>query len=1267
MNSFLCRVMTLVFLLNCLTPATGWGQTSRRSSRSLDAQVTRQVAKAQQQQNNSPAAQFARADTAARTAHNERFAQADSVAAAAAKPNLDERTRQNGVIVAGSTRVALHPMPLPLKITNAQEFLKRVEKGEIPFEQLIEYADPLDPALNHNDLMTITYAAEVIGNNISQLSQLDDTQYDAAAVQKELVQIQARLLYRMAMLGFKSPSYMANTQKDPVSAARSAVQGSYANSIQKTMAVGTLRLTLLKLHQFYQQKGFADPAEEYQKQALVSRLKPAPKKQAVPENKRSLPAPDMAAVQKQAAQQVAQYGNLANFQKRFIEELKQAVANEPEEGSYDYQHLQILAEYAASYALEYKPEALKEIIKILDKGPQATDFAQEYAPILNAIFNTIFENTRYSTMDEDKTKQVLNLLAEFSDPQKYSLPTRVFALEAASLLYRPFNEQTLIVPGNITFTPFNLNKPDENLRQIFAGRVVALYCPLTNESTFGVQDYGLDSKQMQALADKLAYIYDGFYDISTAVISMPGQDPHQYPTQCKMVMKNEPNRVKKNAEDRNAFFYFTGEVVFWTFGGDVFMFLGTAFRLTRGAVVALPKAGKAFKLAPNGEKLAAFNAQVRDGAKFANWVYKNKKQQGYIVEAIVQKAPVRVEKEVVVENGVAKTVERIIEPVNEYKPITTTHQLEGKYSLWNPKRWVGMKPGDKVLGYRVTHMQPGFETTVGEMRFEKLVNGHFVVEPVDGLHSLQDIAQMTRRLQTADGSRFWFEQQPYWRGALNMAQAQQEQWTLSGLQSAFKNQMDMWIPLEKAAQQTGKISETTRWWNVTQWGAPKEWGELAAGKMWGEAVKEGGTSALMPIYVAPKTSFRTISQVALGQPGLTSVPGVANVADVLPGFYTSGADLASGNVYKQMFNAYFRPLNWEKTVAKTFLPDYLPTKTFWQSVQKNPVLGVQLAPQLLWRNRFAATTAFFGAWVGADHLLYDPFSNWMEGQATKDAQAEIAKYGDTFSPKQAKIDEVLLEEMGVDVSDKRAMDTYNSVLAAQTDQKDGTLMTAPIVVARRALGQTNVGEALGVGIDFIGANIKADYAAQAQRSDLNRALLHRNYNQFTKNKEEAAKWQKEQRAAIEQSEQEMLKIYAQVFAAAPNLKTTLHALYQTYAKEFLNATTDQEFARANERFNKQFESLLAQVSTWQGAMQGAEQGIMEAKVLFSELVTPSIEKQIRAAWHTYAQMRCSALRTNNTQAAEQANAQLRETLDGVYKQIYAGLGYGVDFDPNAAK
>ncbi len=1272
MNSFLCRVMTLVFLFNCLTPTTGWGQTSRRpkaKKSALETQVDAQVKKAQQA--NSPAARFARADQEARTAHNARFAQADSMAQEN-RQNLsrlnDERLVQRPHSLYVAPRVAQGRVPVETQVP-AKTFLKKVTNNEISFEQLIDYADPMDPNPAANDLLTIAYAAEVISNTVGEAMQLDDSQYDVNEFQAQLVQIQARLLWRMALLGFEVPSYTANSTKDPVSVSRLALNG--ASSSHKTMALASLRMALLKIHQFYQAKHLPDPADEYQKEKLVKQALNAKKPLtranprvhdglvSVPTNATRQPAPQ-AGARTQAAQMVKNHGNLAVFMNQFVNEFKQAIAQEPEQGTADYQHVQIRAEYATAYALEYDPSVLKKIVAVVDQGPKETDFKQDYSPILNAIFVTVFENTRYSTMGEAKTKQVLNLLQEFSDPQKYSLPTRVFALEAASLLYRPFNQDSFNLkqqsPAFAFFAPMNLNKPDENLRRVFAARVAELYCPLVSTNSYVMKDYGLSSDEMAALADKLGYMYDGFYDIQTQWVEATDAPAStrvraNYPrTSCNITTHGNLNALKKQNERTAAFLYFTAEVLFWVYGGEVFALLGTAFRLTRGAVVALPKAGKALRLAPNGQRIAAFNAEVSQGAKYANWVYKNKNQQGYFVELLVEKEPGAVPGVKAARTTQVGPVRQAPAPVVEAKRVSHTYQLQGQYSHWNPKRWVGMKPAQNVVGMRVTRMEPGFNITVAEARFDA---------PVSGLRSMQDIEKAWGQLRLVNdpATAMAYETKPYWRAILDLRQAQQEQLLLGGLGSSLKNQVDLWVPMGNAAQTGGKISEATKWWNMSQWGRPQMAADVLSGKM--------------PLFVAPKTSLG--SGRLAGQ--MMNPEGIANISEVLPGFYTTGVDLATGNVQRQMFNAYFKPMNWQNNITKTFLPDYVPTRMFWKSVQKNPVLGAQLAPQLLWRNRFAFTTAFFGAWMGADRVLYPPFKGWMEGQATKDANEEIAKYGDTFSPQEAKMDELLLQEMGVDLSDKRAMNTYNDVLAAQPDQPDGTLIAAPIVGARRVMGMS-----------FIGDDVKTDYAHQAQRTDLNRALLRRNYSRFQTNQQATAQWKKEQRQTIEQDEQKILAMYAQGFAQLPRVKKELHAAYETYAKEFLAAQTQEQATQASERFNKNVEGLISQAAEWDSALKTAESLITQAKALYAAepgLITRHVENYIRQALRTYAAQRCAALQAANPQAAaDQAAQTLEETLNPLWiglsvqyralhpeeqpAQPQENVGYGVDFDPNAA-
>ncbi|MBP5403530.1 MAG: hypothetical protein J6Y17_00380 [Elusimicrobiaceae bacterium] len=1210
MNSFLCRVMVLVFLVNCLTPSLGWGQTSRRrnNSRSLGTQVERKAAQAEKQ--NTPGYAFAKADTAARDEHNKMFAQADQQARANQAQLVEQKIKQDGTQVNGSTRFVRPAMAIPLGPSNAKNFLSKVANDEIPFDKLIDYADPMNPAVEKNDLLTSTYATEIIGNTVSQLATLQDQ--DLTEFYGMLPQIESRLLYRMMLLGFSTPSYTANPQKDPMSVARLKLQESITkDSLQKTIAVGTLRLALLKINQFYQAKGKMDPADDYQARLIASQLRKKPTVvRTIPEERKNtlttgVGKANEAAIQKQAATAVKKNGNLADFQRRFLQELRQAKNSEPKQGTGDFYNLQLLAEYATAYTLEYAPNQLRDIVKIFDEGVEHNlrgeikpgDYQRDFAPILNAIFSTIFENTRYSAMSDAKTKQVLNLLVEFSDPEKYSLPTRVFALEAASLLYRPFNEQTLTAkqPAFATFSPLNLNQPDEKLRQVFAQRVVALYCPLKNESVFGVQDYGLDSKQMQTLADKLAYIYDGFYDISTTVISMPGKDPHQHTNQCVMTMKNQPNRAKKNAEDADDFFWWTANTAFFIFGGDVFQLLGTAFRLTRGAVAALPKAHKAFRMAANGQKVAAFNKTVHNGAKAMNFVNKAK-NDGLIIEFTTQK--ISSVEEVGAEGAQAA---QLMEPGVQLA--NSARQLTGKRFILNPKRWTGKRSFDEVTGMAVTDIRTG-ERAVAD----------FTQNPFKGgLRSWEDIESAWSQLRLPDGSAMRMPRNWSWRNALDVSKARTKYSYTEGLTSSLADATDQFFPLIKkplpnariagAAKQGAATGQEIRYWNLS-------WGDLP--KPTGPYTYE--ISDWTQVFVAPKTyRFTGLNSAARLQ---AQAEGGVLKSQLPPGFFTSKAEIEAGKLADETFDTFFRTLEHKNIFAKTFLPDYIPTKTFWQFVKESPtVFGTRMLPKLfLYRNRLVNTTAFFAAWYGLDFVVHPVVNWWLTNEQQKDVNKELAKYGDAFDPKRAKADELLRLNMGDNVSDQHDMhNSYPDVTGNLREQRDGASLTAVIVGTGRALG-----------MKFVDDATNAYLARTAHQSDFVHAQVRQMHIRMEQNKkinEANDKFFKEQRQEIGKAKQQMLAMYADGFAALPKAKEQLVRLYDNYANEFETAAfSEQDSKRLNQRFDKQLEAILTEVALWDGALKQAKQDVAYFKKTYKDypgVFTAREQKLVVSAYTDY--------------------------------------------------
>lgn len=1257
MRSFLCRVLIAVFLLNCLTPSTGWGQSAarKRTPRSLDQRVQDRTQEAQLK--NSPAYQFFEADRQARAQHNEQFARADQQA------RQDEQARlaqPAGVVwTPVSTRVVTPAAVLSqTRISSSQDFLRKVAKNEVTFDQLIDYADPLDPSPDANPLRTTAYAAEVIGNTVSQMAMLDRTVYNLDPYLQLLPQIEARLLYRLALLGFEAPSYTANRTEDPVSLSRAKLTGSFQNSLDKILAVGTLRMALLKIHQFYKRQNLPDPVEDYQVHMRALQLAQTPQtlqagnpEMGRPRLENGLSPRSLSptqAQQQQAAKEVQKNGNLADFQRRFIYELRDLHARKPEETSGDFYLLQVTAEYATAYSMEYDLKQLRTIVGIFDEGVKKDsqghivngNFKRTYAPIVNAVFNTIFENTRYAQMSAPKTKQVMALLEEFSDPQKYSLPTRVAALEAASLLYRPFHQETL--QGNTpqspftAFIPLNFNQPDDNLRKVFAAHTVALYCPLNATSNADMQTYGLDSEGMRTLADQLAYIYDGFYDISTTTISMPGQGPHHQPGACYIAMKNQPNFFKKRQEDAETALWWTANTLFFIFGGDVFQLLGTAFRLTRGAVVALPKARQAFSLAQRGEKIAAFNAQIRDGAKFANWIYQNNKQQARLVEFVVQKAPARTETQRIVENGVVKTVTKEIPAVEESRLITTTHQLQGKRSLLNPKRWVQPQGPKNIVGMRVTSLSDG---TVGEMRFGEMVEGQFVPKPVNGIHSLEELSAATRQLRTPSGDRFWFDQQPYWQGILNTNQAYLKQSWLKGLEGMEK-EFDILAPIIDKTQMNlpagaaNLLGKEAKWWNLTSWGLPPQGFQIH------KTLR----------FVAPKSKLNLVgtAQRLQAQGGLLNAPGQ------LPGFYTTQALVEEGNITSQMFNAFFKPLNWKNPVAKTFLPDYIPTATFWKSIQTNPVLGVKLLPKLLWRNRFATTTWFFATWSAADYGLHPALSHWITQEAAKDVRAETAKYGEALTKKRAEENERLSASMGMLDRDPRRIQAYKKVSTAVAERTQGTLLAAASLTVRRAAG-----------MKFITPRDQASLYHQAHKAELNHANLQKAHAALAQSKlkweqqtaagtlsaEQQKALEQEKRDIIHQEYQAFLDMYASGFAARPELKRQVDQLYQNYERDFFS-TPAAQIAQLNDTFLKKVQALEEEVKLWNNAAEAAQTYVDTFQALYSNepgLITPELVQSIYQTYYTYAE-NCMAI-VHSSATPQQQKDQIKDQQDQIEEFI----------------
>ena len=500
------------------------------------------------------------------------------------------------------------------------------------------------------------------------------------------------------------------------------------------------------------------------------------------------------------------------------------------------------------------------------------------------------------------------------------------------------------------------------------------------------------------------------------------------------------------------------------------------------------------------------------------------------------------------------------------------------------------------------------ENIVGTMKFET---------PVDGIHSLKGIQNMVSQLRLADGSAMPFiENVSYFRGLYNTRQVQTEYNLLGSLNSGMQKATDVVAPVRFkgngeafAPRLKGAVGEEG-WWNITQWGPV-------------EGLEPVGTK----LYVVPKTKLwgpkpdiGKLTTEELYARTLRDVP------DRLPGFYTTQQALQNGEIYTDAFKALFKQVEHKNWVSRFFLPDYMPTKTLLQMTRANPLIGMKLFPNMVSRSRLFGTAAFFGLLSGADYMAYPLMRGWLEIEAGKDMQAEMNKYGDTFSPQQNKMDERLLEELGANGGNEAYQSAYNAVLEHAPQPTEGTLFTAPIVLTRRALGWMPLVNDAG----------KVRIAHEAYRKDFNRDRLkqlsaaNQVQQAYGENAgvetvgEQAANEDEEVRAFkqnVQREKEAVLADHAQGFAAFPNARKQVEKLYAQYIEEMLAAQTEQEVDNINEKYQKLMQEAFLSVNAWEEKMQECQDELETLKWIYSqdpEFITPQIEKEIRALYENYA-------------------------------------------------
>ncbi len=413
---------------------------------------------------------------------------------------------------------------------------------------------------------------------------------------------------------------------------------------------------------------------------------------------------------RQAAQNNPKLEIPGNPMADFIKEFLALKEKSPKAGSEDFYNLQLQMEYTTRYFLltqssvsamrlfglnNMKSNALYTIINALEKKPSGrligagynpTDYETQYSAIIDDFYHTIYETVRAFPIDTTMQGNVLNFLEETAGPN-HATDTRVSALAAASLFNRA-NKPKTGLPGSLedmvrqqqlqekgeSTNPKNALSFDnklflsDKLRDKLGKYVVDIYKPLVR---YNYEDYGQDSKQMVAMGDMLAYIYEGFlpllvpgekmeknncagypsvrradyehgimlqglYDNSQGSItqvrppSAMGCQEDEFATGSTIVLDsqnravgmlkyNYQNKQKVKDEYTTLFFRIVGEAVLWIYGGELIVLGVRAFACMRGAVSVLPKAIKAANTVNKGSKWGRFTAKMRQGIRYSNF------------------------------------------------------------------------------------------------------------------------------------------------------------------------------------------------------------------------------------------------------------------------------------------------------------------------------------------------------------------------------------------------------------------------------------------------------------------------------------------------------------------------------------------------------------------------------------------------------------------------------------------------------------------------
>ena len=1119
MQSFFCRVLAVVFALNCVLPTpSAWAQARRPSGQknttgttarpNVGAAVSQAANKQLPTQINQTRKRF---EDRSRTyyqrfqdldkLHQLKKKEADNQAAEEKRAqeqafaDYQRDVRSGAVMERDATYVAPRVQALPLKRPQ-NDVLELLAKDELTLQNMGDFIDPMG---NTNDsfLMNTVYASEALGNTVDYMLQMVQSgNADKAALEEfnnDLESVYLRMAYREGMLSSLPHESMI-----------------------RTMAVGSLRIAMLKVHNYLLATQKSDPLVT--SQTLPGRGKPYTRTEYVEVMERK-PGLDgqFFIVTKRVPKKVTDYvkqsvsvfppTHFKETQNKYFKEMAAAAQKGLEPSDEKYQDVVALADYATKYTLLSDPASVGILVKSFDKGVKDTDFKADNAPVVNQIIAGIVDEVRQEARGSQKWNNAMQFFKNFSDPKVYSLSTRVIALEAASVLM-----------GNQAGK--EMSKGEFAFRKTFARRAADLYEPLQGSY---YKDYGLDSKQMQALSDKLADIYNQFATepLKLEEYTNNGSKPVAgikgliSPGEKGLIIANDPNtsipaiapsnqgnmvqnpdgsirmiygyiytskgrwveiaqhnglnKAKVDKENAVAFFWFVGEAVLWVYGGTLIEAASQAFRFARGAMLALPKALNAAAKSNKGRALLTFRVELTKAGRLASYTSKAVNNNVTMAVRYIEtgKAPA---------TTLPSKVGEGLAPVVKTKTIaqpgkSSMRFLQNEYSRWNPRRWVGMTPNRQIVGVDFEQVLPGGVVNKGSINFTgrlaSLQNG---VKDYDMLRLMNHGVQ---GMQKTEGMMY-----PWLKLSVPELRAAQAYSRMQGISfdAAKSGGLDGWVNIRMPvygsdkmpvlASQPGAtgVAMESSWWNITKLGKP------------------GNELFSTDVVVAPAMG-RT---AALKTFDPLSIPGAVKFPAQM---------LANGQWAEQVGRQYFRIANYNNKFLDSFMPRLVPTKAFTKEFFSNPRFTWSMGKAWLKTSYFVqglkSNLLFFGGLAGADYVIYPYMKFHITNEGQKEVQDEMAspKYGGAYDPDKLKQDEqnqeAALAQLKVDGQDynTKQMDAYETVSEAEKESSEGMFMGSPIIFGREILGKLGVMDNMYVTMPLVK---RLQY--QASNLNFNRAL-----------------------------------------------------------------------------------------------------------------------------------------------------------------------------------